>query len=244
VLSAVALAGCGSSTAPRAPTAQGSAGGHFLVAALGDSITAGSPLWDPRAPVRRDIAPAPNRRSQYEYWAAKALRGVRFRNCGVFGETTDDIAKRLPACARGADALVVQGGVNDIAQSLGGSAERGAVEGAARNLDAMVREGKRMGLEVLVANLLPWNNGHPQADRWISRLNRAIARIGEREGVPVLPFHSTLEAPPGSGLMRSDLTIEGDHPSIAGYALLGQRAVAPALRPLVRGRDGTGQVGG
>ncbi len=46
----------------------------------------------------------------------------------------------------------------------------------------------------------------------------------------MLDFHDTLEGPPGSGLMRSDLTVEGDHPSIAGYALLGQRAVAPALK--------------
>ena len=90
-----------------------------------------------------------------------------------------------------------------------------------------------MGLSVLLANLLPWNNGHPQADPAIARLNRDIRAIGRRQRVPVLPFHDTLERPPGSGLMRSDLTIEGDHPSITGYTLLGERAVAPALRRLV-----------
>jgi lysophospholipase L1-like esterase len=161
---------------------------------------------------------------------------VRFRNCGVFGETTDEIARRLPDCARGADAVIVQGGINDIAQTLGAGPrlERRAVAAAARNLDRMVGEGKRMGLDVLLVDLLPWNNGHPRADDAIARLNREIDAIGRREDVAVLPFHATLERPPGSGRMRSDLTIEGDHPSIAGYALLGQRAVAPALKKLVR----------
>jgi hypothetical protein len=34
--------------------------------------------------------------------------------------------------------------------------------------------------------------------------------------------------------MRPDLTVEGSHPSIDGYALLGQQAVAPALRRIER----------
>ncbi len=155
---------------------------------------------------------------------------MRFRNCGIPGETTDQIRARLPACARGADELIVQGGVNDIAQALGSGPEDRVVDAAAANLEAMVRTGKRMGLVVLLVNLLPWNNGHPQADPAIAELNRRIAEIGRREHVPVVNFHDTLEGPPGSGLMRSDLTAEGDHPSIAGYALLGQRAVAPRLK--------------
>jgi lysophospholipase L1-like esterase len=160
---------------------------------------------------------------------------VRFRNCGVPGERTDQIAARLRVCARGADALIVQGGINDIAQALGAGpgAESRAVNAAAANLGRMVSAGKRMGLSVLIANELPWNNGHPQADPAIARLNRDIAAIARRERVPVLPFHATLERPAGSGLMRPDLTIEGDHPSVTGYELLGERAVAPALRKLV-----------
>ena len=202
------------------------------MAALGDSITAGSPLWDPDPSVRSELTAGPDRRSQFEYWARKAVRDVRFRNCGVFGETTDQIARRLRPCADGADVLIVQGGINDIAQALG-HAEGPIVAAAARNLDGIVRKGKRLGLRVLLANVLPWNNGHPQADPAIASLNRKIDEIGRRENVPVLDFHKTLEGPPGSGLMRGDLTIEGNHPSIAGYALLGQRTVAPALKRIL-----------
>ena len=35
---------------------------------------------------------------------------------GVYGERTDEIAQRLDECAAGAEVLVVQGGINDIAQ--------------------------------------------------------------------------------------------------------------------------------
>ena len=88
----------------------------ILVAALGDSITAGSPLWDPDPQVREAIGSSLDERSQFEYWTSEADPSITFRNCGVFGERTDEIALRLGECADGADALIVQGGINDIAQ--------------------------------------------------------------------------------------------------------------------------------
>lgn len=224
----MALGGCGGSSRPStAPAKRG-----YLVAALGDSITAGSPLWDPNPAIRAQLGTRPNPKSEYEYWAQQAVPRVRFRNCGVPGETTAEIRARLATCARGADALIIQGGINDIAQASGGggTAMSQAANRAAGNMAAMVRRGKRMGLHVFIANVLPWNNGHPFADGAIAYLNGRLARLGSSTHAPVLRFHGTLERPPGSGLMRSDLTAEGDHPSIAGYALLGERAVAPALK--------------
>ncbi len=192
------------------------------MAALGDSITAGSPLWDPDAEVRRAIGSALDERSQFEYWAAREDRRLRFDNCGVFGERTDEIALRLPSCAEGADVLIVQGGINDIA--------RGAtVDAAAANLRGMVRTGLDAGLDVAIADVLPWNNGHPGADEAIKELNGEIARIAASEGVPLLPFHDTLEDPAEPGKMAPGLTIDGDHPSVAGYRLLAREAVVPDL---------------
>ena len=194
-----------------------SAGGKAVVAALGDSITAGSPIWDPNPQVRTQIGPALDPKSQFEYWAAKRDPSLDFRNCGVFGERTDEIALRLDQCAEGADALIIQGGINDIAQGR-------PVKQAAADIRSMIERGLKLGLPVAVTDVLPWNNGHPQADRPIAQLNREIGRIAKAEGIPLLPFHDTLEDPSQPGVMRQEWTIDGDHPSVAGYRLLGERA--------------------
>lgn len=192
------------------------------MAALGDSITAGSPLWDPDAGVRSSIGPALDERSQFEYWAEREDPRLSFENCGVFGERTDEIALRLPGCAEGADLLIVQGGINDIAQGA-------TVDAAAENLRGMVRTGLDAGRLVAIADVLPWNNGHPDADAPIAELNGKIEQIAAEEGVTLLPFHDTLEDASRPGTMTAELTIDGDHPSIAGYRLLAERAVVPKV---------------
>jgi lysophospholipase L1-like esterase len=124
---------------------------------------------------------------------------------------------RLDDCARGADVLVVQGGINDIAQGR-------PVEAAAENLRAMVRRGRDLGLRVVLVDVLPWNNGWPDAEPKIRRLNELIAAIAQDEGVPLLPFHDTLEDPERPGRMREEWTSDGDHPSVEGYRRLGEMA--------------------
>ncbi len=208
--------GCGGDRPPPATdasTATESTAGR-VIAALGDSITAGSPLWDPDSATRGQIS-TPDERSQFEYWAADGNADVEFRNCGVFGERTDEIAARLEDCAAGADALIVQGGINDIAQGR-------PVTEAARDLDAMVARGLELGLDTTLVEVLPWNNGPHDADLEIVALNKAIDRIGDRRGVEVLPFYSALEDPAAPGRMATELTDDGDHPSIEGYRELGE----------------------
>ena len=193
---------------------------EMLVAALGDSITAGSPLWDPDPALRASLGSRIDARSQYEFWAKRRLRGVRFRNCGVFGERTDQIAARLEDCARSAEVLIVQGGINDIAQMR-------RVKTAAGNLRGMVQRGKELGLRVAIVEVLPWNNGYPLAAPRIRRLNRAIAAIGREERIPVFPWYRALEDPAARGRMRAGLTDDGDHPSVAGYRRLSEDVDLP-----------------
>ena len=210
------LAGCGDDEN------QSEGGGRaetVVAAALGDSITAGAPLWDPDPALRSQI-PDPDERSQYGYWAERALPGTDFRNCGVPGERTDEIEARLESCAEGADVLVVQGGVNDIAQGM-------AVEPVARNLRDMVRAGERLGLRVAIVELLPWNGGYPGAAAPIRRLNELIAEIGRKENVPVIEWYRILEDPRRPGRMRLRLTVDLAHPSVAGYRRLGESVELP-----------------
>jgi lysophospholipase L1-like esterase len=223
----ITATGCGGGgqgiTAPQG--AKPREGRPTVVAALGDSITAGSPRWDPDPAVRARIR-RPDERSQYEYWTERADPNVELRNCGRFGERTFEIAARLDECARGADAVVVQGGINDIAQALAGGREEeaSALYAAARSLRETVRRAKDMGLRVAIADVLPWNNGPPLAARTIEELNRRIHAIARAEGVPLLPFNRTLADPGDPTRMRAEWTADGDHPSIDGYRRLGERA--------------------
>jgi lysophospholipase L1-like esterase len=210
LIGTLVLAGCGSSGREPQTT---------LVATLGDSITAGSPGYDPDPRMRETLGFGADEKSQWQYWAEKADPGLRFRNCGVYGQRTDEIARRLDDCAKGAKVLVVQGGINDIAQGR-------SVDQAADNLRQMVERGKRLVGRVAVAELLPWNNGYPDADPRIRRLNGLIHQIARDENVPVLPFYSTLEDPERPGRMREQWTSDGDHPSVEGYRLLGEKAFA------------------
>jgi len=172
----------------------------LVVAAVGDSITEGSPGlrgWD--------------------VWAARRDPRLEIRNCGIYGQRTDEIAARLDECAHGAHVLIVQGGINDIAQDR-------PIEDAAANLRAMVQRGKQLGLRVAIADVLPWNNGWPDAEPKIRGLNELIGEIARDEHVPLLPFHDTLEDPERPGRMRREWTHEGDHPNEAGYRRLAEVA--------------------
>ena len=192
----------------------------ILVAALGDSITAGNPGYDPdpaRQPFEGD-----DPESQYLYWAAKKDPRIEYRNHGVGGETTSQILARFDEAVEGADVLVVQGGINDVVHEL-------SVVEAAANLRTMVRRGKERGLGVVLVNVLPWNNGWPDADGRIRALNELIATVGREEDVLVLDFYGTLDDPERPGRMREPWTPDGNHPSVEGHRRLGE--VAFALPP-------------
>jgi len=197
-----------------------------IVAVVGDSISAGSPLWDPDPVVRATIA-QPDERSQWQWWAAQRDPSLEFHTRAVYGRRTDEIASFVDDVVDGADLLVVQGGINDVAQ-------RRSVEEAARNLAAIVARGRALGLPVALADVLPWPDGDDRAARKILRLNELIHAI---EGVIPLPFHDTLA--------RLDVpwSDDGDHPSVEGHRLLGEAAVTALARGRRTHARATGRAG-
>jgi lysophospholipase L1-like esterase len=200
-----------------------------VVAVAGDSISAGSPLWDPDPAVRARIS-APDKRSHWQWWAAQVDPRLEFRTTAVYGERTDEIAGRLDLVLCGADLLVVQGGINDIVQ-------RRPVEAPAGNLEAMLSRGREAGLSLAVTDVLPWNNGDDRAADEIVRLNALICELAATNGAALLPFHDTLADPADPTRMRESLTDDGDHPSIEGHRLLGELAfnLLPASARRARG---------
>jgi lysophospholipase L1-like esterase len=180
---------------------------RIVVAVVGDSISAGSPLWDPEPSVRARIGAAADERSQWQWWANANEPRLEFRTCAVYGKRTDEIAAFVDDVVAGAGVLVVQGGINDVAQGR-------EVIDAARNLAGIVERGHRLGLRVALADVLPWPNGDERAAAEIARLNELVHAI---EGVTRLPFHDALAPLEG----WSD---DGDHPSVEGHRLLGELA--------------------
>jgi hypothetical protein len=132
VFAVLVSVGCDGSRPPVSDPAS-----QTLVAALGDGVTAGSPGWDPNHGLRRLLGFGDNPGSQWEYWAANKNPRLRFRNCGVFGQRTDEIALMLKWCVRGAAILVVGGGIDDIRAGR-------PIAMAARNIDSIVRRAKNL----------------------------------------------------------------------------------------------------
>ena len=192
-----------------------------IVAALGDSITAGTPLWDPNPDVRAAIDPNElAEESQWPYWAVRQHPSIEIRNHGVNLERTDQIAARFTAAADGADAIVIQGGINDVVQGRDPALTVG-------DLRDMVQRAKAVGLRVAVTDVLPWNNGWPDHYETILALNDAIAAMSRDEQVLLLPFYATLEDPERPGRMRKEDTSDGNHPTVHGH-----RRLATAFQPL------------
>jgi lysophospholipase L1-like esterase len=179
----------------------------LIVAVIGDSISAGSPLWDPDPAVRARIE-HPDERSQWQWWAERKHPSLEFRTRAVYGRRTDEIAAFLDDVVDGADVLVVQGGINDIAQGR-------PAEDAARALAAVVARGRALGLPVALADVLPWPAGDERASHEIARLNELIHAVPD---ATPLPFHDTLAA------LDAPWSDDGDHPSVEGHRLLGERA--------------------
>jgi lysophospholipase L1-like esterase len=196
---------------------------EIVVAVVGDSISAGSPLWDPDAEIRAGIA-APDERSQWQWWAQRADARLAFRTSAVYGERTDQIVNRLDLVLPGAAVLVIQGGINDVVQ-------RRPVEEVAENLASMLARGQAEGLALTVADVLPWNNGDDRAAADIQRLNALIRQRAADTGATLLPFHDTLVDPADPARMRERLSDDGDHPSVAGHRLLGERAFRLDVQP-------------
>jgi lysophospholipase L1-like esterase len=184
----------------------------IVVAVVGDSISAGSPLWDPDPSVRARIGAAADERSQWQWWASAQDQRLEFRTRAAYGKRTDEIAAFVDDVAAGSNVLVVQGGINDVAQGR-------SVEDAARNLAGIAEHGRRLDLKVVLADVLPWPNGDDRAARDVARLNELVHAV---EGVTQLPFHDTLAPLEG----WSD---DGDHPSVEGHRLLGELAARVLL---------------
>ncbi len=190
------------------------------ILSLGDSITAGNPQWDPKLKPRRSFATYYNFQStplsQYQYWANKANPAYSFKNCGVFGERTDQIANRFEQCRdQNTKVIIIQGGINNIAQGKD-------ITIAANDLEQIIVKSQSLGLKVYLANVLPWNNASDFQTGQIRALNKLLMQIAIKHKIKLIDFNRALADSNNPNKMELSLTFEGDHPSIKGYQVLGE----------------------
>lgn len=145
-----------------------SADPKFIIAAFGDSLTAGYGLPAADAfPVRLESA------------LRKAGKRVRVINAGVSGDTTAGGRARLGwVLADKPDAVIVELGANDAMRGID-PAE------TSRNLAAILQVLKRRGIRVLLAGMLaPPNLG----DRYTEAFNAIYPELASAYDVPLYPF--------------------------------------------------------
>ena len=205
-----------------------------LVAALGDSITAGSPLWDPVPAFRERVAAptgmAPDERSQWGYWFERADPRRRLvRNCGVSGERTDEIAVRLEDCAAGAGALVIQGASTTSRRAATSPMRRATLRrwSARAGPAAAPSSSSRCSRGTTATPLRRRGSTSSTTASAPSASASACPHRRDRGAPGGLRGGCRRPDPAARGRMRPDLTIDGDHPSIAGYRRLAGLVVLP-----------------
>ena len=112
---------------------------------------------------------------------------------------------------------------------------------SAANVEAMVQMAQTNGIHVILATIPPWGcdasncTTAESADSTLTRYDRIntwnawIEQYALSKGIPVVDYHSALLAPDGEHYVP-DMTIDGVHPSAAGYVV---------MTPMVEGLSST-----
>lgn len=177
LIAGAALAGCGSQQAT-APQYPAEPISPSRIAFLGDSITA---RWQP-LPISGAL------------------------NFGVSGETSEQIAARMPqVISAGAGVIIILAGTNDILKS------------ASANIDyveSMAMQARDAGARVLLCTIPPTTEGEGDSMARVQAFNTSLTEWAKEQGFDLVDYYDAL-APdyPGD-------TVDGIHPDPAGYALM------------------------
>jgi lysophospholipase L1-like esterase len=189
-----------------------------LIVALGDSTTAGTPLF--LSPLEAPPEGRGDERSQFAYWLMRQRPDWRVLNRGINGERSDQIAARFDrdVLAERPDAVIIIAGVNDVYQG------RPATQ-VTPVLDDLYERAARASIPVVAGSIVPYNTASAAANAVMREINRWIQDQAARR--PHLRFADTRAATAAAGdpdqLAGSP---DGLHPDVAGY-----RRMATALEP-------------
>lgn len=204
----------------------------IVIVALGDSTTAGTPLF--KSPVEAPPAGSGDERSQYAYWLHSRHPDWQVLNRGVNGERSDQIAARFDRDVVQAQpaAVVIIAGVNDVYQGRPAAA-------VTAQLRAMYDRAATARIPVVAGSIVPYNSATNAQNDAMHAVNAWIAAESARD--PHLRFVDTRRAVAAPGDPdRLAGSPDGLHPDVDGY-----RRMADAIEPVLRdvlGRQGTASL--
>ena len=166
----------------------------------------------------------------------ESFPGKHYINRGISGQTTpqmlvrfrEDVVDLHPAV------VVILAGTNDIAGNTGPES-LDQIEG---DFISMVEIARASGIRVVLSSLTPENGTRPEWTKYtllrppdeIVALNRWLRNYCSQQGLVYLDYYSAMADE--RGRMKPELTIDGLHPSPAGFAVmapLAQAAIDHAL---------------
>ena len=141
---------------------------------------------------------------------------------GVTGLTSGQIAAQFDAYVIDLQpkAVHILAGTNDVYPGW-------QLSETSNNIQTMVEKAKRHHIGVVIGTIPPWGPGalpekadpSPQRFQRIDQLNQWIIQFAAAQGIQVVDYHSLLEAANGENYIPA-LTVDGVHPSAAGYAVM------------------------
>ena len=192
----------------------------ITVVCLGDSTTAGTPLF--KSPIESPPAGDGDERSQFAYWLQRAHPEWRVLNRGVNGERSDEIERRFArdVTAHSPRVVVIIAGVNDVYQG------RDAAEVIA-HLRSMYDLARAAGISVVAGTIVPYNTATASQNDQMHAVNAWIAEEARRDS-NVVAVDTRFAAASPDNPDRLAGSPDGLHPDIEGY-----RRMAEALGPAI-----------
>ncbi len=183
----------------------------LVIVALGDSTTAGTPFF--LSPLESPPEGHGDPEGQYAYWMMKKHPDWKVINCGINGQTTDEIQARLnQAFSYGPRYLVILAGVNDIYQGL-------PLNAVAHNLNRLYRDAKLRGVVPIAATVLPFSLATPEQAKAINKLNQWILKNADEARIEAVDLHTAVCDPKDCDKLNG--TPDGLHPDVGGYRKMG-----------------------
>ena len=198
-----------------------------VIVALGDSTTAGTPLF--KSPVEAPPNGDGDETSQFAYWLMKAHPEWDVRNRGVNGERSDQIRARWTrdVAAASPAAVIIIAGVNDVYQGR-------PIDHVTRELRAMYDLAAASRIPVIAGSIVPYNTATSEQNAKMHAINDWIRDQAARD--PNIVFADTRKAvarDENPDLLRS--SPDGLHPDAEGYRLMAG-VIDGALRQVITGK--------